>query len=68
MTELRHIRAAGACVAALERAVDALDAGFPLDTAASDIREALDALGEITGENLSESVIDEIFRNFCVGK
>lgn len=68
MTQLRHIRAAEGCVAALDRAVGALDAGFPLDTAASDIREALDALGQITGENLSEAVIDEIFRSFCVGK
>ena len=68
MTQQRHIHAAKLCVQALERAVQAIDMGFPLDTAAGDIREALEKLGEITGENLSENVIDEIFRNFCVGK
>lgn len=68
MTQQRHIRAAQGCTAALDRAIAALDAGFPLDTVASDLREALDALGGITGENLNEDVIDEIFRSFCVGK
>ena len=29
---------------------------------------ALDALGEITGETMSEKVIDEVFAKFCVGK
>ena len=68
MTLQRHIHAAQQCVAALRRAITAIESGFPLDTAASDIREALDALGEITGENLSETVIDTIFSTFCVGK
>lgn len=68
MTLQRHIHAAQKCLAAVRRAIAAIDSGFPLDTAASDIREALDALCEITGENLSESVITSIFANFCVGK
>ena len=29
---------------------------------------ALDALGEITGETMRETVIDEVFATFCVGK
>ena len=31
-------------------------------------KAALDALGEITGETMSEKVIDEVFAKFCVGK
>lgn len=68
LTQQRHIHAARQCVSALRRAIDAIDMGFPLDTAAADIREALAHLGAITGEDLSESVISAIFSTFCVGK
>jgi tRNA modification GTPase len=40
----------------------------PLDLVAIDIREAWNALGELTGETLSEAVINKIFEQFCVGK
>jgi tRNA modification GTPase len=36
--------------------------------AAVDIHAALNALGEITGETVGEDLLDEIFRNFCIGK
>jgi len=67
-TRARHIAAATQAAEALEEAVAALDAGLPADMAAIDLRRALDALGAITGETLSEDVIDAIFANFCVGK
>ncbi len=41
---------------------------LPIDLAAIDLREALDALGEITGDTVQESILDEIFRHFCIGK
>ena len=37
-------------------------------TVAVDLREALSALGEITGRDATEAVIDSVFANFCVGK
>ena len=46
----------------------AIEDGMPLDVAAVDLSAALDALGEITGETMSERVIDEVFAKFCVGK
>ena len=49
-------------------AVTAIEDGMPLDVAAVDLSAALDALGEITGEMMSERVIDEVFAKFCVGK
>lgn len=55
-------------VGSLEEAVEGLAAGWPVDVAAVDLREALAALGEITGETASEAVVDEIFRRFCLGK
>lgn len=59
----------------LDRAVAALDLvrtgtemGAPLDMVALDVREALDALGEITGEVTTADVLTRMFSSFCVGK
>ena len=60
---------------AIRRARDGVDAaraslagGVPLDLVAIDVRDALEAVGEVTGEQVSESVLTEIFSRFCVGK
>ena len=59
----------------LERAGEALAAvklslgnNVSLDAVALDLKEALDALGEITGEVTSEDILNNIFAGFCVGK
>jgi tRNA modification GTPase len=45
-----------------------LEERLPLDLAAVDLKEALDALGEITGEVTSQDILNAIFSRFCVGK
>ena len=40
----------------------------PIDAVAVDLREAIDCLGEITGEVTSQDVLDRVFGEFCVGK
>jgi tRNA modification GTPase len=59
----------------LDRALEAwkafragLEERRPLDLAAVDLKEALDALGEITGEVTSQDILNAIFARFCVGK
>jgi tRNA modification GTPase len=56
------------CLAALRSFRDGLRRGLPLDVVAVDLREALDRLGEITGQVTSEEVLREMFSRFCVGK
>lgn len=41
---------------------------FSLDAVVQDLEDALDALGEITGEVTSDDILENIFANFCVGK
>jgi tRNA modification GTPase len=43
-------------------------ASYPLDLMATDVRAALHAIGEVTGENIDEAVLTEIFSRFCIGK
>lgn len=40
----------------------------PIDILSIDIRDAVDALGKITGEQTTEDILASIFNNFCVGK
>ena len=43
-------------------------AGAELELVATDLREALNALGEITGRTAAADLIERIFAKFCVGK
>ena len=52
----------------LQNAIRACETCQPLDLIGIDVKEAWDALGEITGETATETIIEEIFAKFCVGK
>jgi len=45
-----------------------LAAGHPLDLLAIDLKGALNAVGEVTGETTPDDVLDLIFQRFCIGK
>ena len=52
----------------IDTAIDAYERGLPADAASSDIELALGAISELDGRGVSESVVDSIFKHFCVGK
>lgn len=64
----RHARALRDALGSVERALASVKDGVPLEFIASDIRFALDCLGDVTGKRVTSRVLEEIFSRFCVGK
>ena len=52
----------------LEQTSDSLNEGIGYELVAIDLRKALDTIGEVTGEVLTDDILDIIFSEFCIGK
>lgn len=68
ITNARQAEAAGRALDCVVRAGQALTDGVTPDALLTDVEEALEALGELTGQSVREDVTDRIFSKFCVGK
>lgn len=68
VTHARHRQALEAAGDAVRQALVTLAQGLPSDFVSVDVRGALTALGQITGETATDDVISEIFSRFCIGK
>lgn len=68
ISNARHYEALRRAGQALERVEQGLQDGLSGELLAMDLHEALDALGEITGQVSSQEVLNTIFERFCIGK
>ena len=64
----RHKEAIDNTISSLENVIKSLDNNIPMDMISIDIQNAISYIGLITGENVSEDVINGIFAKFCLGK
>ena len=68
VTNSRHKHALTLAQKSLVHARNSAEANLSPEFIALDVREALNHLGEITGETTSEDILEEIFSKFCIGK
>ncbi len=68
ITNVRHKDLIHKAVENTEEAINATENGLTIDIIAVYIKVILEELGKITGDNVSEDIINEIFSKFCLGK
>lgn len=68
LSNARHRDALAKCLTSLQRFGENAAAGENLELLAVDLRDALHAVGEVTGETTPDEVLDLIFQRFCIGK
>lgn len=68
ITNIRHKNLITNTIKKLRQAKQTIIDNMPIDIISIDIKQALEELGKITGESVSEDIINEIFKRFCLGK
>lgn len=68
ITNVRHKNQIHKSIQSIDRAMDIVNKQMPIDIIAVEIKQTLENLGSITGDNVSEDIINEIFSKFCLGK
>ena len=68
ITTVRHKNLISKALNSCREAKKSMELGMPLDIIAIFLKEILENLGEITGETVTDDIIDEIFSKFCLGK
>ena len=68
ITNVRHKNIISKALQNVKKANEAILVNMPIDIVTIYIKEILEDLGEITGEYVTEDIINEIFSKFCLGK
>ena len=68
VTNIRHKNQIHKAIESIDKALEIVNSQMPIDIIAVEIKQTLEDLGSITGDNVSEDIINEIFSKFCLGK
>lgn len=68
ITNIRHKNQITNSIKNINEAINAINLNLPIDIISISIKETLEDLGKITGDNVGEDIINEIFSKFCLGK
>ena len=68
ITNVRHQDLISKAIVAINESIEEIKRMEPIDIISIKIKEILENLGEITGNNVSEDLIKSIFSKFCLGK
>ena len=68
VTKVRHRDALNKAFQSIEKVEQSLNDGMPYDFLTIDLKDVLFYLGSITGETVTDDIIDQIFSDFCLGK
>ena len=68
ITNARHKEAITNAKKNILKIEDTIKSGMPIDIVEIHLKDALEELNKITGENVTEDIINEIFSKFCLGK
>jgi len=68
VSNVRHVQLLKQAKDALRDATEGMEAGMPIDLVQIDVTRTWELLGEIVGDTVNESLIDQLFSQFCLGK
>ena len=68
ITNVRHKQAIKSAKKNIEKAIEVISNMMPIDITAIYFRQSIEEINKITGENVTDDIINEIFSKFCLGK
>ena len=68
ITNIRHKEAIKAAKNSINKVLEVIKGGMPTDITAIYFKESIEEINRITGENVTDDIINEIFAKFCLGK
>ncbi|RXT08894.1 tRNA uridine-5-carboxymethylaminomethyl(34) synthesis GTPase MnmE [Ammoniphilus sp. CFH 90114] len=68
VSNARHIALLKESIKAMDDFAESIESGMPVDISAFDLKRTWELLGEIVGDTASDSLLDQIFSQFCLGK